>query len=174
LTGTPFGLVIGFIDNPQVVTAITYYTVTHLHNLQSLHTSLSQSICISPHFIIHCCTHTSLLSHTPDLHRLTSYSSSMLLVFTADFSAITHYYILHINSSHHTLHPHRQTSRILPGSTSLASATCSERPAVSVVPLSNTQFKSSWFLLCSFESDRTETSRSGTVATSKLVYTAIA
>jgi hypothetical protein len=28
---TPFGLVIGFINNPQVVTTITYNTVTHLH-----------------------------------------------------------------------------------------------------------------------------------------------
>jgi hypothetical protein len=32
-----FGLVIGFINNPQVVDTITYNTVTHLHNLQSLH-----------------------------------------------------------------------------------------------------------------------------------------
>jgi hypothetical protein len=37
----------------------------------------------------------------------------MLLVFTADFAAITHYHVLHIKSSHHTLHPHRQTSCIL-------------------------------------------------------------
>jgi hypothetical protein len=44
-------------------------------------------------------------------------------VFTADFSAITHYHMLHIKSPHHTLRSHRQTSCILPGSTSLASAT---------------------------------------------------
>jgi hypothetical protein len=37
---TPFGLVIGFINNPQVVTTITYNTVTHLRSLQSLHANL--------------------------------------------------------------------------------------------------------------------------------------
>jgi hypothetical protein len=120
VTETPFGLVIGFINHSQVVTTVTYNTVTQLTITAR---QSSRSVCISPHFIIHCCTHTSLLSHTPDLHRSTSYSSSMLLVFTADFSAITHYHILHIKSSHHTLHPHRQTSCILSGSTSLASAT---------------------------------------------------
>jgi hypothetical protein len=35
-----FGLVIGFIDNLQVVTTINSYTITALHNLQSLHTNL--------------------------------------------------------------------------------------------------------------------------------------
>jgi hypothetical protein len=33
-------LVIGFINNPQVVTTINYYTIAALHNLQSLHTNL--------------------------------------------------------------------------------------------------------------------------------------
>jgi hypothetical protein len=33
----PFGLLIGFINNPPVVTTRNYYTVTHLHSLQSLH-----------------------------------------------------------------------------------------------------------------------------------------
>jgi hypothetical protein len=28
VTGTPFGLVIGFINNPQVVTTINYITIT--------------------------------------------------------------------------------------------------------------------------------------------------
>jgi hypothetical protein len=37
---TTFGLVIGFINHLQVVTTITYNTVTHLHNLQSLHANL--------------------------------------------------------------------------------------------------------------------------------------
>jgi hypothetical protein len=68
---TPFGLVIGFINHTQVVTTITYNTVTHL---QSLHASLSQSICISPHFIIRCCTHTSLRLLIP----LLCYWSSLL------------------------------------------------------------------------------------------------
>jgi hypothetical protein len=35
-----FGLVIGFINDLQVVTSITYYTIAHLHNLQSLHANL--------------------------------------------------------------------------------------------------------------------------------------
>jgi hypothetical protein len=33
-----FGLVIGFIDNLQVITTINYNTVTDLHNLQTFHT----------------------------------------------------------------------------------------------------------------------------------------
>jgi hypothetical protein len=37
---TRFGLLIGFINNLQVVTTITYYTIAGLHNLQSLHTDL--------------------------------------------------------------------------------------------------------------------------------------
>jgi hypothetical protein len=37
VTGTPFGLLIGFINNLQVVTILTYNTVTHL---QSLHANL--------------------------------------------------------------------------------------------------------------------------------------
>jgi hypothetical protein len=37
---TQFGLVIGFINNLQVVTTITYYTVTYLQNLHSLHANL--------------------------------------------------------------------------------------------------------------------------------------
>jgi hypothetical protein len=35
-----FGLVIGFINNLQVVTTINYYTTAALQNLQSLHTDL--------------------------------------------------------------------------------------------------------------------------------------
>jgi hypothetical protein len=35
-----FGLVIGFINNLQVVTTINYYTIAALHNIQSLHTNL--------------------------------------------------------------------------------------------------------------------------------------
>jgi hypothetical protein len=35
-----FGLVIGFINNLQVVTTINYNTIADLHNLQSLHTNL--------------------------------------------------------------------------------------------------------------------------------------
>jgi hypothetical protein len=37
---TPFGLLIGFITVLQVVTTITYYTLTHLHSLQSLHSNI--------------------------------------------------------------------------------------------------------------------------------------
>jgi hypothetical protein len=35
-----FRLVIGFINNLQVVATINYYTIAALHNLQSLHTKL--------------------------------------------------------------------------------------------------------------------------------------
>jgi hypothetical protein len=37
---TPLGLVIGFINHSQVVTTFTYYTVTHLHSLQSVHSNI--------------------------------------------------------------------------------------------------------------------------------------
>jgi hypothetical protein len=37
---TPFWMVIGFITILQVVTSITYYTVTHLHSLQSVHSNI--------------------------------------------------------------------------------------------------------------------------------------
>jgi hypothetical protein len=40
VTKTGFGLVIGFINNPQVVTTIESYTVTNLQTLKSLHTIL--------------------------------------------------------------------------------------------------------------------------------------
>jgi hypothetical protein len=40
VTKTGFGLVIGFINNPQVVTTINSYTVTDLQTLKSLHTNL--------------------------------------------------------------------------------------------------------------------------------------
>jgi hypothetical protein len=35
-----FGLVIGFINNLQVINTINYYTVAALHNVHSLHTNL--------------------------------------------------------------------------------------------------------------------------------------
>jgi hypothetical protein len=38
---TPFRLLIGFITILQVVTSITFYTVTHLHSLQSVHSNIS-------------------------------------------------------------------------------------------------------------------------------------
>jgi hypothetical protein len=37
---TPFWLVIRFITILQVVTSITFYTVTHLHSLQSVHSNI--------------------------------------------------------------------------------------------------------------------------------------
>jgi hypothetical protein len=37
---TGIGLVIGFINNLQIVTTNNYNTITDLHNLQSLHTNL--------------------------------------------------------------------------------------------------------------------------------------
>jgi hypothetical protein len=36
----PFRLLIGFINNLQVVSALTYYTIARLHNLESLLTNL--------------------------------------------------------------------------------------------------------------------------------------
>jgi hypothetical protein len=38
---TPFGFVIGFITISLVVTTRNYYTVTHLHSIQSLHANIS-------------------------------------------------------------------------------------------------------------------------------------
>jgi hypothetical protein len=38
---TPFCWVIGIITILHVVTTITYYTVTHLHSLQSVHSNIS-------------------------------------------------------------------------------------------------------------------------------------
>jgi hypothetical protein len=37
---TPFWSVIRFITILQVVTSITFYTVTHLHSLQSVNTNI--------------------------------------------------------------------------------------------------------------------------------------
>jgi hypothetical protein len=37
---TPFFLVIRFITFLQVVTSIVFYTVTHLHSLQSVHSNI--------------------------------------------------------------------------------------------------------------------------------------
>jgi hypothetical protein len=37
---TPFRLAIGFITILHVVTTITYYTITHLHSLQSMHSNI--------------------------------------------------------------------------------------------------------------------------------------
>jgi hypothetical protein len=42
---TRFRYLNGFINNFQVVTTINYNTVTHLHNLQSLHANIP---CLSP------------------------------------------------------------------------------------------------------------------------------
>jgi hypothetical protein len=40
VTKDGFGLVIGFINNLQIVTTINYYTNAFFHNLQSLHANL--------------------------------------------------------------------------------------------------------------------------------------
>jgi hypothetical protein len=45
LLKTGFGLVIGFINNLQVVTTINCYTIAALHSLQSLHFSLPALVC---------------------------------------------------------------------------------------------------------------------------------
>jgi hypothetical protein len=37
---TPFRLLIGFITILHVVTTVTYYTVTHLHSLQSVYSNI--------------------------------------------------------------------------------------------------------------------------------------
>jgi hypothetical protein len=39
-TETPFGFLICFITILHIVTSITFYTVTHLHSLQSLHANI--------------------------------------------------------------------------------------------------------------------------------------
>jgi hypothetical protein len=65
-----FGFVIGFINNPQVVTRITYYTIAGLHNLQSLHANLlSLSVAVSTYLQHGSYTSLSEL-HTPNLTAL--------------------------------------------------------------------------------------------------------
>jgi hypothetical protein len=74
---TPFGLLIGFINNLKVVTTLTYNTVTHLHSLHTNLFTLSAAVF----------TYSVSLSHTLQikpsvhnlhLHRQTSY---ILLVY---------------------------------------------------------------------------------------------
>jgi hypothetical protein len=97
------GLLIGFINNLQVVTTINYYTTVGLHNAQSLHTDL---------FTLAALVFSLTESQTPNKASSSHNKSSL-----ADFSAITHCYWLqhmeHIKSSNQTLDPHRPTSCIL-------------------------------------------------------------
>jgi hypothetical protein len=86
-TETRFGLVIGFINKPQVVTTITYDTVTGLGDLQSLHANL---LSISAVVL----TYSVSLNHTPN-KAFNSHN---------DFSAITHYH------AHKTFESHAKAS----------------------------------------------------------------
>jgi hypothetical protein len=53
VTKTGFGLVIGFINNPQVLTTINSYMVTDLHTLKSLHTNLLSLSAIIFTYLLH-------------------------------------------------------------------------------------------------------------------------
>jgi hypothetical protein len=78
---TPFGLVNGFINHTQVVTTITYNTVTHLRNLQSLHSDL---FILSPVVSAYSVSlnHTLQIKpsvHTLNFHKQTSCSPVLLV-----------------------------------------------------------------------------------------------
>jgi hypothetical protein len=103
-TETRFKLIIGFINNLQVITTINYSIVAGLHNLQSLHTNLLSLSAVAIQVSLNYTLPISLHNNTHKV--LKSHNKSSL----AGFSAITHY---HIKSSNHTLDPHRLTSSIL-------------------------------------------------------------
>jgi hypothetical protein len=96
---TESGLLIGFINHLQVVTTINYNTVTDLHNLHSLHANLLSL----PSVVF-----TYLQYNTRDIQVSLDYALPISLhynthkAFTADFSAITHYHILHTKSPNPT------------------------------------------------------------------------
>jgi hypothetical protein len=70
MTRMGIGLVIGFINNPQVVTTINSYMVTDLHTLKSLHTTLLSPSAIVFTYLQHG-SYTSLTkSHTPNITAL--------------------------------------------------------------------------------------------------------
>jgi hypothetical protein len=70
VTKTGFGLVIGFINSPQVVTTINSYTLTDLHTLKSFHTTLLSLSAIVFTYLQHR-SYTNLTeSHTPNITAL--------------------------------------------------------------------------------------------------------
>jgi hypothetical protein len=94
----PFGFVIGFINDVQVVTTITYNTVTHLHNLQSLHANILSLPSVVFAYSKHG-SHTSLTGlRTPNSPCIITHTS-------------LHCWLLRCHSL--SLHPNRQTSPML-------------------------------------------------------------
>jgi hypothetical protein len=67
-TGTPFGLLIDFINNLQVVTTINYHTVTHLQSLHANIFTLSAVVFMYSVSLNHT-LHRKPSIHTLHLHR---------------------------------------------------------------------------------------------------------
>jgi hypothetical protein len=133
-----FGLVIGFIKNQQVVNTINYYTIVRLLNLQSLHANI-------PRLSAVVFTYSSHGSRT-SLTGLCTSNSPCTITHVSPHCWLLSYHSL-------SLHPHRQTSCILPGSTSLASATYDWllAPMVSrITPLHGPHGKRSLYSWCFF------------------------
>jgi hypothetical protein len=85
VTKTGFGLIIGFIKNPQVVTTFNCHTVTDLHILKSLHTnlfSLSAIVFIylqNGSYTLQISMHHNLQSHTKSSQAYVLYSPVLLV-----------------------------------------------------------------------------------------------
>jgi hypothetical protein len=70
VTETGFGLVIGFINNLQVVTTINYNPVTDLHALKWLHTNLFSLSAIVFTYLQHGSYTSVTKSHIPNITAL--------------------------------------------------------------------------------------------------------
>jgi hypothetical protein len=62
-----FGLVIGFINNLEVVATINYYTITVLQNVQSLHTNLFRLTTLASTGLQHVKYNSLTERHTPNI-----------------------------------------------------------------------------------------------------------
>jgi hypothetical protein len=69
--------IIGFINNLQVVTTITYYTTALLHNLQSLHINLLSLSALVYTYLSHGSYTSVAKSHTPNITALQHVKSSI-------------------------------------------------------------------------------------------------
>jgi hypothetical protein len=78
-TGTPFGLVIGFINNLQVLTTITYYTIARLHTLQPLCTNL---LTFSAVVFTYSVSLNQTLQIKPSIHTISLHTTNFPVVVT--------------------------------------------------------------------------------------------